>query len=254
MQCIICKLQCNAFYQDPLAVFCHFLKDSVLCGSFYRYFFSWHAMLPCLNDHFVNPFAAVCKGRRLFTRSRQMQSSNIVILFVLVCHLLCFSYFVCNFMTGIFVCICRDSSPNSVPDSVTDSTGSRTSYLVMNTQGETTPSPVIPNTYLSLPQNVLSNSLTECKSACVHGQEMACGFNTELCDMCRSLPCALCKAGTKNKQDVVHSVRSLKDLTSSQPNGEIKKNRQGRKNGYLDISAVEVKQSSVDQACVLITT
>lgn len=176
-----------------------------------------------------------------------------MILFVIVC-LLFISYFVCNYMKAIFVCICRDSSPNSVPDSVTDSTGSRTSYLVMNTQGETTPSPVIPNTYLSLPQNVLSNSLTECKSACVHGQEMACGFNTELCDMCRSLPCALCKTGTKNKQDGVHSVNSLKDLTSSQSNGEIRKNRNGRKNGYLDIGAVEVTQNSVDQSCVFITT
>lgn len=176
-----------------------------------------------------------------------------MILFVIVC-LLFISYFVCNYMAANFICIFRDSSPNSVPDSVTDSTGSRTSYLVMNTQGETTPSPVIPNTYLSLPQNVLSNSLTECKSACVHGQEMACGFNTELCDMCRSLPCALCKTGTKNKQDVVHSVKSLKDLTSSQSNGEIRKNRNGRKNGFLDISAVEVTQNSVDQSCVFITT
>lgn len=148
----------------------------------------------------------------------------------------------------------RDSSPTSVPDSVTDSTGSKTSYLVMNTQGETTPSPVIPNTYLSLPQNVQTNSFTECKRGCVHGQEVACGYNTELCDMCRSLPCALCKTDTKNKQDVVHSVTSLKDLTSLQANGEIKKHRLGKKNGFLDISAVEVKQSSIDQSCIFITT
>lgn len=213
--------------------------------------------MPCLDGRVVNALTQLHTTRivgKFKIGSRQMCSSNIVISFVLVFHLLCFSYFVCNYLTTNFVLICRDSSPTSVPDSVTDSTGSRTSYLVMNTQGETTPSPVIPNTYLSLPQNVLSNSLTECKSACVHGQEMACGFNTELCDMCRSLPCALCKTGAKNKQDLVHSVMSVKDLTSLQSNGEIKKNRHGKKNGYLDISAVDVKQSSVDQACVFITT
>ena len=147
---------------------------------------------------------------------------------------------------------CRDSSPSSVQDSVTDSTGSRSSYLVMNIQGETNPSPVIPNTYLSLPQNIVSNSYTEYKPVCTHGQDSGCVYVTEQCDMCRSLPCPLCNTGNKQKPDVIHSMTSLKDIT--QLSEEVQNQESDNANGYLDKSNMEVKADSDIQTHIPIST
>nr|XP_022336376.1 vascular endothelial growth factor receptor 2-like isoform X2 [Crassostrea virginica] len=146
----------------------------------------------------------------------------------------------------------RDSSPSSVQDSVTDSTGSRSSYLVMNIQGETNPSPVIPNTYLSLPQNIVSNSYTEYKPVCTHGQDSGCVYVTEQCDMCRSLPCPLCNTGNKQKPDVIHSMTSLKDIT--QLSEEVQNQESDNANGYLDKSNMEVKADSDIQTHIPIST
>ncbi|XP_048746177.2 tyrosine-protein kinase receptor torso-like [Ostrea edulis] len=105
----------------------------------------------------------------------------------------------------------RGTTPCSMPDSVTDSTGSRiSSYFVMNAQGETNPSPVVPNTYLALPQNMSTHP-----NECQHGLKSVSGYNTEQCDMCRSIPCALCKSDSINTQDDLPAVYHLKDLSTS---------------------------------------
>jgi hypothetical protein len=136
-----------------------------------------------------------------------------------------------------------------MPDSVTDSTGSRiSSYFIMNAQSETTPSPVVPNTYLALPQNTKTNpnTLTGIKNECRHGLMSINGYNTEQCDMCRSIPCALCKSDSINKQDD-HIVHPLK-LSAS------RKYEPGSKAVYMDPTLPEEEVDSDLNPSVMIIT
>ncbi|XP_061184250.1 vascular endothelial growth factor receptor kdr-like [Saccostrea echinata] len=139
----------------------------------------------------------------------------------------------------------RDTSPLSLPDSVSDSTGSRvSSYFVMNAQGETNPSPVVPNTYLSLPQNsTTAVSSNEFKRECIHGSELTSCFNTEQCDMCRSLPCALCKNGANFKQENTQSGYPLNDVTKSSSISKLRIYPHGSKIVYSDKIMAGEKQT-----------
>ncbi|XP_062570115.1 tyrosine-protein kinase receptor torso-like isoform X2 [Saccostrea cucullata] len=139
----------------------------------------------------------------------------------------------------------RDTSPLSLPDSVSDSTGSRSSsYFAMNVQGETNASPVVPNTYLSLPQNsTIPVSSNELKRECVHGSELTSCYNTEQCEMCRSLPCALCKNESKFKQENTQSGYPVNEVTKSSSINKIRIFPHGSKVVYSDKITVGEKQN-----------